>query len=71
MAKKFRVSRPCIIDPDTDYAEEGILVKQPFKNQFKEWFVVVAVVSEDMGNDGEYYPKRYDVQILKERVKMK
>ena len=71
MAKKFRTGRPCVIDPGTDQAEEGVLLKQPFKNQFGEWFVVVAVICEDMGTDGEYHPKRFDIRILKERVRMK
>lgn len=72
MAKKFRVGRSCIIDPDTDYAMQGILVKVPHKNRFGEWFVVVAIVDEAMDKDThEYYQKRFDVRILKERVKIK
>jgi hypothetical protein len=72
MAKKFRVGRPCVIDSDTEHAMEGILVKVPHKNRFGEWFVVVATVGEAMDKKTyEYYQKRFDVRILKERVKMK
>ena len=68
---KFRAGRSCIIDKGTPYEEPGIIVKPPFKNQFREWFVVVAIVSEAMSSeDYEYYPKRFDVRILKERVSL-
>lgn len=60
------------MDPGTDYAEEGVLVKVPYKNQFGEWFVVVAVIQEAMHRKTyEYIPARFDVRILKERVKMR
>ena len=70
--KKFRVGRPCIIDPGTEHTMEGILVKVPHKNRFGEWFVVVATVGEDVHpKTFEYFQARFDVRILKERVKMK
>ncbi len=72
MAKKFRVGRPCIIDKGKPGETEGVLIKPPFKNQFNEWFVVVATVAEEMHpKTYEYYNKRFDVRILKERVVMK
>ena len=60
------------MDPGTDYAEEGMLARVPHKNQFGEWFVVVTVVQEAMHpRNYEYYLERFDVRILKERVKIR
>ena len=68
---KFKVGRSCIIDKGTPSEQAGVIVKSPFKNRFKEWFVVVAVVSEAMHpRTYEYFQKRFDVRILKERVSL-
>ncbi len=69
--RKFKRGVSCIIDKNTEYEEEGVLVKVPYKNQYKEWMVEVVVISEDMGTDEQYHHKKYIMRILKERVTLK
>lgn len=57
------------MDKGTPGEVPGIITKPPFKNQYGEWFVVVAIIQEEMSpKDYDYHPARFEVRTPKERV---
>ena len=71
VVRKWSPGRACVIDKGMVIEVEGVLVKAPFLNQFREWFVIVVTVGEATHpRTYEYFQEKFNVRILKERVSL-
>ena len=69
--RKWKRGARCILDKATSLSIKGLLVKPPFRNPSDIWMVVISIVENAMKKDGTYGPRKFNVMVPRERVRLK